>query len=71
MLIKTSSLDPNTHDSFSLLDEENLIASAIVYPGSTEQVQIVVEWANKHRIPIYPISMGRNRGFPRKYNVTS
>ncbi|MAD81437.1 MAG: hypothetical protein CL912_00605 [Deltaproteobacteria bacterium] len=43
------------------MDEEHLVASAIVYPGSTEQVQTVVRWANAHKIPIYPISMGRNR----------
>ncbi|KAG4418763.1 hypothetical protein IFR04_008125 [Cadophora malorum] len=54
---------PNTHDAFSLLDEEHLVASAIVYPGSTEQVQTVVRWANAHKIPIYPISMGRNLGY--------
>jgi FAD/FMN-containing dehydrogenase len=44
----------------TILDEEEFVASAIVYPGSTEEVQQVVQWANKHRIPIFPISMGRN-----------
>lgn len=52
--------DPNTHDMMTILDEEEFVASAVVYPGSTEEVQQVVQWANKHRIPIFPISMGRN-----------
>lgn len=56
-------LDPNTHDMMTILDEEELVASALVYPGSTEEVQKVVRWANKYLIPIFPISMGRNRTF--------
>lgn len=40
-----------------------MTASAVVYPGSTEEVQQVVTWANKHKIPIYPISQGRNLGY--------
>ncbi len=44
----------------SILDDEEFVASAVVYPGSTEDVQLVVRWANTHLIPIFPISMGRN-----------
>lgn len=47
----------------TILDEEEFVASALVYPGSTEEVQKVVRWANKYLIPIFPISMGRNRTF--------
>ncbi|KAL2272124.1 hypothetical protein FJTKL_08091 [Diaporthe vaccinii] len=47
----------------TILDEEEFVASALVYPGSTEEVQKVVRWANKHLIPIFPISMGRNLGY--------
>ncbi|KAK4112666.1 vanillyl alcohol oxidase [Canariomyces notabilis] len=54
---------PNTHDMMTILDEEEFVASAIVYPGSTEEVQQIVLWANKYRIPIFPISMGRNLGY--------
>lgn len=39
------------------------MCSAIVYPSTTPEVQIIVRWANKHLIPIYPISMGRNVGY--------
>ncbi|KAJ4298800.1 hypothetical protein N0V88_003833 [Collariella sp. IMI 366227] len=31
--------------------------------GCVEEVQTIVRWANKHRIPIFPISMGRNLGY--------
>ncbi|KAI1612453.1 glycolate oxidase [Exophiala viscosa] len=54
---------PNTHDAYHIADQEELIASAIVYPSSTTEVQIVVKWANTHKIPVYPISMGRNIGY--------
>ncbi|POR33555.1 Putative aryl-alcohol oxidase vanillyl-alcohol oxidase [Tolypocladium paradoxum] len=52
---------PNTHDAFNLLESEETVASAIAYPGNTAEVQAIVLWANEHGIPIYPISMGRNR----------
>ncbi|KAI5813012.1 hypothetical protein BZA77DRAFT_285762 [Pyronema omphalodes] len=54
---------PNTHDAFHLVDQEDLVSSAIVYPGGTEEVSIIVKWANQYLIPIYPISMGRNLGY--------
>ena len=34
-----------------------------MYPGTVQEVQATVRWANKHLIPIYPISMGRNVGY--------
>ncbi|KAF2014751.1 vanillyl alcohol oxidase [Aaosphaeria arxii CBS 175.79] len=54
---------PNTHDMMPLFDVEEFIASAVVYPGSVQEVQIIVRWANKHLIPIFPISIGRNLGY--------
>lgn len=39
------------------------MSSAAVYPSSTEETVLVVKWANKYEIPIYPISMGRNLGY--------
>ncbi|XXH02587.1 hypothetical protein Hte_008965 [Hypoxylon texense] len=54
---------PNTHDAFHIADQEELVSSATVYPGSTEEVQATVRWANKFKIPIYPISIGRNLGY--------
>lgn len=54
---------PNTHDAYHIVDQEELVCSAVVYPASTEEVQTIVRWANQHLIPIYPISMGRNIGY--------
>ncbi|KAL4898941.1 hypothetical protein BDW74DRAFT_189625 [Aspergillus multicolor] len=54
---------PNTHDAFHIAQQEELVCSAVVYSSSTEEVQAVVFWANRHTIPIYPISMGRNIGY--------
>ncbi|KAI5867560.1 vanillyl alcohol oxidase [Durotheca rogersii] len=54
---------PNTHDAYHIVDQEELVSSATVYPGSTEEVQATVRWANKFGIPIYPISIGRNLGY--------
>ncbi|KAI1080585.1 vanillyl alcohol oxidase [Whalleya microplaca] len=54
---------PNTHDAFHIADQEELVSSAVVYPGSTAEVQTTVRWANKFGIPIYPISLGRNVGY--------
>jgi FAD/FMN-containing dehydrogenase len=54
---------PNTHDAFHIVDQEELVSSAAVFPASTEDVQSIVRWANKWSIPIYPISLGRNVGY--------
>ncbi len=39
------------------------MCSAVVYPSTTPEVQSIARWANQHKIPIYPISMGRNVGY--------
>jgi (+)-pinoresinol hydroxylase len=44
-------------------EPEERIASAAVAPASVEQVQAVVRTANQHRIPLYPISTGRNLAY--------
>ena len=54
---------PNTHDMMSVTPTDAFLASAVVYPGSTSEVQDIVLWANKHTIPLFPISMGRNLGY--------
>ena len=36
---------------------------AVVYPSDTAQVQAIVRIAAKHRVPLYPISKGRNLGY--------
>ncbi len=37
--------------------------SAAVAPGSVEEVQAVVRLANEHRIPLWPVSRGKNLGY--------
>ncbi|KAK5260908.1 hypothetical protein LTR40_003259, partial [Exophiala xenobiotica] len=54
---------PNTHDSNHVANQDALVASAVVYPSTTEEVQAIVKWANQYLIPVHPISMGRNLGY--------
>jgi 4-cresol dehydrogenase (hydroxylating) len=44
-------------------EPEERLASAAVAPATLEQVQAVVRAANEHRIPLYPISTGRNLAY--------
>jgi 4-cresol dehydrogenase (hydroxylating) len=44
-------------------EPEERVASAAVAPQSVEEVQAVVRVANAYRIPIYPISTGKNLGY--------
>ena len=52
-------------DAYSLFwgEEEERIASAAIAPDSVEQVQQIMRVANRYRIPIYPISTGKNLGY--------
>ena len=42
------------------LAEDELLASAAVAPTTVEQVQAIVRTANTYKIPLYPISTGKN-----------
>jgi (+)-pinoresinol hydroxylase len=44
-------------------EAEERLASAAVAPHTVEQVQAVVRAANARRIPVYPISTGRNLAY--------
>ena len=52
-------------DAYSPLfgEPEERIASGAVAPDRVEQVQAIARVANKYKIPIYPISTGRNLGY--------
>jgi 4-cresol dehydrogenase (hydroxylating) len=52
-------------DPFSpfLGEPEERWASAAVAPTEVEQVQKIVRIANQHRVPLYPVSTGRNLGY--------
>ncbi len=39
------------------------LCSAVVFPGSTEEVAAVLRIANEHRVPVWPSSRGRNWGY--------
>jgi FAD/FMN-containing dehydrogenase len=49
--------------SVFLGEPEEIVASAAVAPDTVEQVQKVVRIANTYKIPIYPISTGKNLGY--------
>ena len=38
-------------------------ASAAVAPGSVEEIQAIVRLANEHKVPLWPISRGKNLGY--------
>ena len=44
-------------------EPEERLASAAVAPHTVEEVQAVVLTANTYKVPIYPISTGRNLGY--------
>lgn len=44
-------------------DQESHIASAAVAPETAEEVQAIVRLANEHKIPLWPISRGKNFGY--------
>ena len=52
-------------DAYSPLwgEPDELVASAAVAPDGVEQVQKVVKIANAYKIPIYPVSTGKNLGY--------
>ena len=59
----TSDEDLETYrDAYSLRwdDPDEYRASAAVAPDSVEQVQAIVKIANTYKIPLYPISTGKN-----------
>jgi hypothetical protein len=55
--------NPKTHDLYHMYEKEHFMASAVVKPASTEEVQAIVRVANKYKIPLWVTSMGRNLGY--------
>jgi FAD/FMN-containing dehydrogenase len=52
-------------DAYSLFhgEPEERVASAAVAPDTVEEVQAIARICNERKIPIYPISTGRNLGY--------
>ena len=62
----TSEDDLETYrDAYSIRwgNDDEYLASAAVAPDTVEQVQAIVRIANEHKIPLYPISTGKNLGY--------
>jgi 4-cresol dehydrogenase (hydroxylating) flavoprotein subunit len=55
---------PESHlDPFHLGDPHRFAASAVVSPGSVEEIQAVLRIANEHRLPLWTVSLGKNLGY--------
>ena len=52
-------------DAYSVFrgEPQEYIASAAVAPATVEEVQAIVRIANQYKVPLYPISTGRNLGY--------
>ena len=51
-------------DPYSLVADDNAhAASAAVAPHTAEQVQAIVQLANQYRLPLWPVSCGKNHGY--------
>lgn len=50
-------------DEFPVTGDLSFTASAVVFPGSTEEVQRIVRIANEFLIPLHAISTGKNLGY--------
>jgi 4-cresol dehydrogenase (hydroxylating) len=50
-------------DPYAPEEWTDLLPGAVLQPGSVEEVQAVVRIANKHRVPLFPNSRGKNNGY--------
>jgi 4-cresol dehydrogenase (hydroxylating) flavoprotein subunit len=54
---------PEHLDPFALGHPLRFAPSAVVRPGSVEEIQAVLRIANAHRLPLWTVSRGRNLGY--------
>jgi FAD/FMN-containing dehydrogenase len=52
-----------THDPHHVLKQDFFLASAVIAPRNVADVQAIVKAANEHKVPLWPISIGRNSGY--------
>ena len=50
-------------DAYAPGDANQHVAGAAVGPQSTEEVQAIIRIANEHKVPLWPISRGKNLGY--------
>ncbi len=62
--VMASDLDRDTYaDIYAPGNEDQWPASAAVAPANVEELQAIVRLANEHKIPLWPISRGKNLGY--------
>ncbi|EQB50500.1 Vanillyl-alcohol oxidase [Colletotrichum fructicola] len=53
-----------THDYYrSFDDEQELVGSALCHPRTVQDIQAILAAANEHKMPLWPISTGRNLAY--------
>ncbi|MDJ1371905.1 FAD-binding oxidoreductase [Gulosibacter molinativorax] len=50
-------------DPYQVAGESTLLPSAATMPATTEDVQEIVRIANEYKVPLWPISRGKNNGY--------
>ncbi len=57
--------DNNVRDAYSvnMLSVDNIRPSAVVLPKSVEEIQGILKLANEHKVPVWTLSQGQNRGY--------
>ena len=50
-------------DGFALADAETMMPAGGVSPASVEEVQAIVKVANQYKIPLWPVSAGKNLAY--------
>ena len=59
-----SDVDRHTYlDAYAPGDAETHAPSAAVAPASVEELQALLRLANEHRVPLWPVSRGKNLGY--------
>jgi len=54
---------PSYYDPFAIFEADHFAPSAVVKPSSVDEVRGVVAVANEYKVPLHPISIGKNLGF--------
>jgi 4-cresol dehydrogenase (hydroxylating) len=62
VVAEDTALAPYNKIMMAVPDEQHA-PSAAVMPDSVEQIQAIMKVLNQHRIPVYPISTGKNLGY--------
>ena len=63
VMLESEDTEREYRDPFQPASWDYYLPSAIVFPHSTEEVQEIVRIANRHTIPIWTHSTGKNNGY--------